>query len=237
VAATVLVLTYGDYPHLLGRCLGSILRQDMDDSEVREVRVGLNAASGASWELVEQFVRLHSGRVDFRVFGGPENLKKYPMMRRMLYEDPPVATEHVFWFDDDSAITYPGTDFFGRYLDDHRGDDMAGRILWCGLGGAQPEYVRRQPWYAGKPVARGHKVRFVVGGYRLARTGLLRQWDWPPPELVHRRGDVMLGELCRQQDYALANDHAGVAVNADAELRNDRAPRRGHDEPPLGWIA
>jgi len=112
---------------------------------------------------------------------------------------------------------------------------MLGEVWRYGLGGNQHLWVRDQPWYAGKPVPAGHKVKFVTGGWWTIRTEVIRKYDWPVPELDHRGGDVMLGELFRQQELGMKHFNHGVAINADAAGVSSRSPKRGYDSRPIGY--
>jgi hypothetical protein len=69
----------------------------------------------------------------------------------------------------------------------------------------------------------------MTGGWWVARTAFLQKWDYPFRELQHNGGDVILGELCRQQDAFMLSWHSRVTVN--------KAARRGEKtlrpfEPP-----
>lgn len=113
--------------------------------------------------------------------------------------------------------------------------DMIGSVYTIRLQGRQETWIMDQPWYTGLPVRRSQRVAFCTGGWWAIRTEVLQKFQWPPPELVHRGGDVMLSELCRQQQLRISDFSEGVAINANAEGVAARAPRRGFDSHPIGF--
>jgi hypothetical protein len=239
---TVLVLLYGDYPDLAVRCLGSVFKH-IDRYAAADFRVGLNAVTGASRDYVDSL--RESAAVKDRVTwydNGERNELKYPMMRRMLYDpNRPVTTPYVVWFDDDSYIKPTEVDLPSAWSEAMTDADLLGSVYHAWLGGNQHDWVTRQPWYAGKPVPSRHVVTFCTGGWWVARYETLKRFDYPWPELRHRGGDVMLGELCRQQDLRMKVLPPGsalkgpVRINADAHGNESKAPKRGFDEHPIGW--
>lgn len=230
---TVLVLLFGDYPGLAERCLGSITTQ-LPDPHVAEIRLGLNAVSQKTLATVSDFKM--GSTVPVRVYHNEENCKKYPVMRHMVHSCTP-STSFVMWFDDDSCISpsaAPG--FFTRASEAAVDADVMGDANWSiNLQGGQAAWVKDQPWYGGKQVGVGSKVKFATGGWFCARTEVLLKFDWPVPDLLHRGGDVMLGELCRQQDLRLKTWTKDLAINADENLSSNKSLRRGFNSAPVGF--
>jgi hypothetical protein len=230
VSTGIGALLFGDYPELAKRCL-SPLRQ-LQSRKRAKVVLGLNAVSPRVRDLV---VRL--GFPNDAVIESAENLCKYPMMRRILgrlYEDEPG---YIMWFDDDAAIR-PGVVphlWMDRVDAAMCSADMIGSLYRQSLQGAQHLWVKDQPWYGGEPVGPGHVVHFAQGSWWTIRSAVLRRWNWPIPELNHRGGDVMLGELCRQQKLRLRSFKEGLFINADLRGRESKSPRRGLNEPPIGF--
>lgn len=232
---TVCALLYGNYHELASRCLAS-LSDNIQPGDV-EVRLGLNEVGEGTKGVVDWFVKLHPETL---VYESQENIFKYPMMRRMFYDpDRPIRSPFVVWFDDDSYIktqqpAQPKGEWFDELAHAMTDSDMLGAIYVMPLKGNQHLWVQDQPWYAGKHVYSAMTARFATGGFWCIRSDVLTRYDWPPEELRHRGGDVMLGELCRQQDLRLRQFNKGVAVNADEQGRESKARRRGYDERPIG---
>lgn len=207
-------------------------------AETIKLRIGTNAISQRTWELVR-----HLGLEDSVFCRSDENIKKYPMMRRLFGLRHPAAdarlsvvTPFVMWFDDDSYIKAEDPHDWLRLVEQTvENADMIGSVYTIRLQGRQETWIMDQPWYTGLPVRRSQRVAFCTGGWWAIRTEVLQKFQWPPPELVHRGGDVMLGELCRQQQLRISDFSEGVAINANAEGVAARAPRRGFDSHPIGF--
>src|SRR6185503_12530877 len=93
---TICLLTYGDFPRLARQAVESIAR--FCPRTEYQLVVGANAVSPHTRAYLEE--RKDAGDVD-RFILSADNLNKCPMMRRMFEE---VATEFIWWFDDDSYI-------------------------------------------------------------------------------------------------------------------------------------
>ena len=195
---TVLVLLFGDYCALATKCLDSVLAATAGRAEIR---VGMNAVGDATREFVDSLVRMGMLARE-NVYDSPENLHKYPMMRKLLYYRP-ITTEFVMWFDDDSWIADPRPDWLNDAEAAMRGVDMIGSPYTVALAGGQADWIKSQAWYTGQPFRRNAKqqdvIAFCTGGWWTIRTAVLRRYDWPIIALNHRGGDVMLGALCQQQ--------------------------------------
>ena len=147
-----------------------------------------------------------------------------------------VATPFVMWFDDDSYITADSPhEWLATVKEQMASTDMLGSVYSIRLKGNQSSWVMRQPWYAGPPVPHLHRTSYCTGGWWTIRTDVLVKFQWPIPELVHRGGDVMLGELCRQQGLRINHFQNGIAINADADGNESKSPRRGYDSDPIGF--
>jgi hypothetical protein len=173
------------------------------------------------------------------IYESTENIHKYPLMRRMFHDpDNPITSPYVMWFDDDSFIRAdasaqrPWLDAVSEKMTDA---DMVGAIYRIALGGKQSQWVMDQAWFNNQPVPATHQVQFATGGWWTIRADVLRRFDWPLRELDHRGGDVMLGELCRQQELRLRNFNYGVAINADDHGVQCKSDKRGYDSKPIGW--
>lgn len=233
---TLAVLMYGDHPELAERCLGS-LQKYADWSQVNHLRIGLNAVSNRTKDVIHGL--FDNASVPVLVFDQSTNVYKYPLMRRMLFTHSyPIRSPYLMWFDDDSYLTAPGVLERCR-TNLEQGADVIGRAyrLPNGLRGQQVEWVKRQQWYRGVPVELGkaEDTWFPQGGWWATKMEeVLRLNDWPTKELRHRGGDVLFGQLIRQQGLRWARGSEGVAVNANDKGQHSRSPRRGYDELPLG---
>lgn len=197
-----------------------------------EFRFGFNAVG----EKTKAYVREATVQ-DFHthVWVEPDgNIFKYPIMRRMLY-DRPLRAPLTMWFDDDSCLA-PNCNVatwwprVKNLLDTYA---MVGSLYRQRLLGDQPRWIKDQPWYAGKAIP--PYVKFITGGWWVARSSLLLLHDWPPRDLRHRGGDVMLGALCGQQDVPISHFRDSVWINANEKGVESKAPRRGHNEAPIGF--
>jgi GT2 family glycosyltransferase len=238
---TICLLTFGDYAWLANRALDSI-RQFCPRADYKLV-VGANAVSQETLTLLQS--RHEAGEID-RLIVSETNLSKCPMMRRMFTH---IDTDYVWWFDDDSCITEPGT--LLRWL--HAANTSPpSTVIWgslacCGHPASFADmddavgFVRTASWYRGLPppswrlggggdfnfrdlgVGDGRWL-FILGGCFMIRTATLRALDWPDPRLFRCGDDVFLGEAIRQQGWDQCNLGApGVAF--------DTYPRRGPVRP------
>ncbi len=230
---TVCVLLYGsdDYClRLAERVLNAPLRQL--GAVTRDFRFGLNAVGDGTRQLVATVVREHFPEA--LVVDCPENIHKYPMMRRLFY-DKPLQTGLTMWFDDDSCITAQ-TDvnaWFTRVQHQMRAYTMLGSVHKERLVGNQATWIKAQPWYNDKePNA---YTQFAAGGWWVIKSQTLTDFNWPPSELKHRGGDVMLGELLRQHGLPLGHFRDDVWINANAVGVESQSTRRGRSEEPVGY--
>lgn len=227
---TVGVLLYGDYTNLAERCLSPLW--PLQRSGLIQLRIGCNAVSQSTLDYLRANGAYDDPRVGLIV--SRDNIHKYPMIRHLIGLAP--LAPHFMWFDDDSYVSHPDpAEFVRTALSCCTDNDMVGQVWSIRLGGNQHLWVRDQPWYKGKPVERGHRVLFCQGAWWTIKSSILYRFDWPVPELVRKGGDVMLGELCRQQDLKIYDIRKhptdfGVRINADMQGQHSRMPTRG----PLG---
>jgi hypothetical protein len=227
----VCVLFYGtdDYCYSLAqRVLNRPMRQLADLGA--EFRIGLNAVGEQTRELVMEFAE----KTEASITESQANIYKYPIMRRMFYEKPLHASA-TMWFDDNSFIS-PDADaerWLQRVLNQLSGCTMLGSVYTQGLVGKQPEWVRGQPWFAGKEP--GPYVKYAAGGWWTIQTAALRQLDWPTKNVKHHGGDVMLGEALKQQDMLLCHFRDDVMIQANANGLESAQKRRGFDAAPVGF--
>lgn len=232
---TICVLLYGDHEHLAFRCLRSIVHTV--PTAQYELRIGMNEVGNGTLTLVSDFIR--GWRIaPEHVYQSDVNIGKYPLMRRMFHDtDAPLTTPYTMWFDDDTFLREGHPDWLATLelaMQAMPEKCMIGSTYTQKLRGNQAAWIKAQPWWNGKPVPPTHTVKFVTGGWWCINTDLLETYDWPSPQLIHNGGDVMLGELCRQQDIPLRLFRTGVAINADEAGNECAAPRRGADTLPIG---
>lgn len=217
LTATICVLLYGDYLELAKRCIGSIHRRIAN--QPCELRIGLNAVGEATSHWIKRELAHYP---NIRVYASEENIFKYPMMRRLFFEDP-ITTPWVIWFDDDSHVCddnwLPDT---ARFLAAEQHDCIGKPYFMC-LKPGQLRWIAEATWYRGRP-QRMHKgltpkSNFVTGGYWLIRSEILRELDWPDRRLQNNGGDVMLGEALHQHGYSISKFWSGVEISDH--------PRRG----------
>jgi len=241
---TIAALFYGDHPDLARRCLGSILA-NVPPFVVATIRLGLNAISPATRVVLDELQAQYQANWTFIEYeaaaAGPVPTTKYPTMRRILY-DPvqPIQTPYLVWFDDDSYIETTGHQVASLWHEELRAGtvDLLGSKYTMALRGGQVPWIRAQPWYGGREVYPFMKVSFRTGGWWIARVAALHRFDYPWSGLNHNGGDVMLGELCRQQGLRMATISpllkSIMRINADPFGRESAATRRGYSERPIG---
>lgn len=252
LSVTICVLLYGDHPSLARQSLESIRRHCPRDHY--RLTVGTNAIGPETRTYLEG-LRL-AGTMD-RWIDSPTNLNKCPMMRQMFAT---VDTDLVWWFDDDSFITEPGTfdAWIGPATRSEAEIAMWGQLAACDevdtfapdIDNA-PAFVRQATWYRGlpppswRPGGKGefdHRGRgtgngewlFAVGGCWLIRTAALRALDWPDRRLIKMGDDVFLGEALRQHGWAIQNiGSPGVAINTERR-RGDPGLQKDKTEAAAG---
>lgn len=243
---TLLVLLHGKYPGLHRRCLNSVLPTIPKDIPIR---IGLNEVCEPmlAWlergSIAPQMLvpgalgagQLGNGITQGRVTyysSGNQNIKKYPMMRRMLWEDS-IETDWVVWVDDDTCID-EGSKWWQLFESMAEDEETAymGERWYMDWQGGQTKFIASRPWYRGKE-SQMHKGRqgiaFHTGGFLLVRTNLLKKLDWPDHKLVHNGGDTMLSEAVRQND-----GHITDFPTRDCGIHVNDAKRRGYSEVPVG---
>jgi hypothetical protein len=207
---TICVLLYGDHPILAKRCLQGIIATVRP--ELFELRIGLNEVSPATLEYVEQLKKKHS---NIRTFKADKNICKYPMMTRMFNEQP-ITTKWLIWFDDDSWIV--DSKWLSRLdqLIGCTGGDMYGRLYFWHYTEGEVRWAKAASWFRGKAfdTRRGLPiVKFMTGGFWAIKTETLKLLHWPDPRLINNGGDTALGEACHQSSLKLVECYFGIRIN------------------------
>lgn len=177
-----------------------------------EFRFGCNAVGNDTRNFLQtQLSRYYRSA---KVVEQIPNIFKYPMMRRMFkFED--ISAPITMWFDHDSYID-PDIDvehWLGRITKQLSGCDMVGSVQKSRLTDAQRDWVMRQPWATHE--ATTTYVQHAIGSWWAINTDILRQYDWPPTNLQQKDGDVLLGELFKQQNLHLCHFRDGLRINVN----------------------
>ena len=244
--ATVFMLLYGKYPKMHRECLKAAIHSIPCNIPIR---IGLNEVDDLllTWlergsldpqMLVPGTLRagnlqrgIQQGRITY-YSSGNQNIKKYPMMRRMLWDDS-IKTNWVIWLDDDTFIEEDSGwwSLFETMAEDPETVYMGERwvIDWQGK---QEQFIQTRPWFKGKgpQIIKGRPgIAFHTGGFVMVRTKVLKKLDWPDHELLHNGGDTLLSEAIRQNDW-----HITDFPTKDYGIHVNSAKRRGYSEAPAG---
>jgi hypothetical protein len=236
--AIAVCLLYGDHSALTVRLLQSL--SDLlaaKDSQLVEVRFGLNAVAASTRDLVRAWTLQASVPVQLLL---ADNVGKYPMMRRLL-RLPAAATlssnVKAIWFDDDAYVE-PADDWWVRWAAAQQAD-VTGKIYNWYMQPGQLNWYRDQPWYRHDiPVHRSRNrdaVLFVQGSFWTAGLQYLLDLDWPILQLYHNGGDSLLGLRVRHAGGTLGAFSYGVRVNCRLDGKEDLSVRRGISTRPLGY--
>lgn len=227
VRTTVCVLMYGNFVGLAKRCLHPLFK--LNKMGAIKLRLGLNEVSSETLDYIDT-----NGAPCLKYEANPQ-IYKYPMMHKM-FNEPPVDTEFIMWFDDDSFVT-ENVDLIGwlnRVESSMSNCDMLGSVYTIPYTSNQKEWCKTQPWYTGKNLK--DKPAFATGGWWTIRTEVVKKFNWPISQLKHCGGDVALGVLLDQNNLRLKSFKQGVAINADENGKESASPRRGasNTEKPIG---
>jgi hypothetical protein len=214
---SVCTLLYGDHTDLAKRLLDSLSKP----SKVLDFRIGLNAVSPATYQVVRDWIATNSRRIKTPVYlyegSNSENLGKYPLMRQMLYDNLRPIGPRVMWFDDDSYLdATSGDSWWHSTLDASNDKTQLGAVHYIMQRGRQHEVIKQQDWYTGKPVNARHRFTFVTGGWWVAQSCFLKKWDYPFWGLYHNGGDSIFGELVRQQAGSLYHFSTGCLCHCES---------------------
>ena len=231
---TIAALLYGDYFDLHHRCLSSII--SMTPKSSYKLMVGTNDVCKQTRDWLDNEVKPQK---DFMEFCHPENAKKYPVMREMVQK---IDTEWFIWFDDDSFVM--NSEWIYRLTTDIKkklpqGVVMYGHKWYVHLRKGQPKWIKTRPWYRGVPfqMDKGKvKVDFLTGGFWAIKSQVLKDIEWPDPDILHNGGDVMLCEALRQNGHKIGQSFYAVKINSDDRGNNSKAKRRGFSQSPIGAI-
>lgn len=232
---TCFVLCYGDHTDLAKRCLESIINTAPPGR--LDLRVGANACSDRTLAYLR-------GLPLTRLYVSTENVKKYPLMRRMFYDPAtPIQDNYLLWFDDDSYVTHPlWLERLAETIAANH-DHGARHYGWLHIhdtkmfakSGHDPrKWFQQSTSYRGKPLrVRGTKteapngtvIEFIPGSFWALHTQTMREADIPEPRLVHNGGDITIGWQVAQAGWKT------VGFNKDRQfVYTSGSPRRGFSE-------
>jgi hypothetical protein len=212
-AACICILFYGageKYLQLARRVLNEPMR--LLAGRNIEFRFGCNAIGNPTRAFLQQQLDDHFKSA--AVIEQPANLFKYPMMRKM-FKHAPITAPVTMWFDHDSYIE-PDTNtdnWLTRVVRQLSGCDMIGSVRKNSLSTEQTAWVNAQSWKTDDCVSR--YVQYVNGSWWAVKTSVLNEYDWPPTNLQQKGGDILLGELFRQQNRRLCHFRDGVRINVN----------------------
>lgn len=233
---SVCVLLYGDHPDLASRCLQSICTSQADEY-VQDLRIGLNCVSERTYNLVKDLLVgvnnvWPTRKCPVILYEPGNNQFKYPTMRRMFYDASFPLADNVMWFDDDSYISAPNL-FWPAVAGKTCDDKVLGQIWTMQLYDSQWSWMSTQPWFNAKR-ERPDKFNFCQGAWWVCPSRILKELNWPIPELKHCGGDSLFGEVLAHSGYGLRRYDAHVKINADQSGAHSRSKRRGYSEQNLG---
>ncbi len=212
---SVCTVTYGDYPELTKKCLDGI--QSSFSSHIRDVRIGLNEVSSATFDYVMDWAATF-GRCPVFVYQETSNgnVGKYPLMRRMFQEFPEIKDEDcVMWLDDDTHLNQVQSSWWDEVHELAYRHTVVGLMQYMQARGNQWEGIPEQPWFGNHLVSKRQKFKFATGAWWTAQYSFLKKWDYPFLEIYHNGGDSILGELCRQQNASIYDYRKGAHCNAN----------------------
>lgn len=219
-------LFYGDHTSLADRCLASLLTAEGGRDKIHDFRLGLNSVCEETRKYVHQWARRVSDSWDIPclVFDAPGNALKYPLMRKMFFSSEYPLAQMTMWFDDDSYLA-GNPQFWQDVYDKMQDCAMVGQRWYKAVSGPQKEWLKTQEW--SRRQAPDKNIQFFTGGWWTILSSVLRQYNWPIPELRHKGGDMLLGWLMSVNGWKVSTFDKGVRINADANGKHSAAERRG----------
>jgi len=234
---TICILMYGNYFHLHKQCLNSIL--STTQAEHRQIRIACNEVCS---ETLQYLSRLKDQQKIHKIIVNQTNMKKYPAMRQLFYDqDDPITDKWIIWFDDDSIANKDAA-----WLDKlckkivsvyANGARIVGAEFYWKLSQAQVSWIRSRPWYHnrlfqtrnGNESPNGEYVQFPAGGFWAIARDVVQRTNIPDPEIGQNGGAYMIGEQLWQAGY-----HMGSWNNKNQFIATSSAARRGLEEIHTG---
>ncbi len=242
---TVCVLCYGDHYDNARKCLESVLATVPVDKI--DLRVGGNELGQETLQYLETLPitkkYLHSN-----------NAKKYPVMRKMFWDnDCPLNTPYVVWFDDDTIVkdpTWLDTLCNTIVANHNQGFRMYGAKMFHDISmynkqGHRPDlWFRSADWFRGVSFrARGSNhtapngsiIDFAVGWFWALHTDVIRASNIPDTRLNHNGGDITIGAQVHQAGFKIQQFNKGkVFISTPKKEQGGR--RVGGYEESFPWV-
>lgn len=226
-ALSVLVGCYGDYPQYSIRAIESLLK-NCAKREDFNLYVGCNESAPAILNLFRRY--LDRGCIDVLV-ESQYNINKDPMLRVLLEL---CTTPYILWLDDDSHVLLHWDMHILDFISKSDPFDVAGHVFYISERSDEHlAFLRKRPWYVSKE-REAIPIWFATGGFFLARTAFLRNHSFPDRAMIKRADDVLLGELCQQQNGVLRD----FGQNRDImdRIKISDGERRGTGESIEAWL-
>jgi hypothetical protein len=196
---TVCTLIYGPYIDLHQRVLNSIVQNT--DPNMLKLRIGMNEVCKETRDWLKKFQEKYGADVQMDFYDSVDNIKKYPMMRRMFHDpDNPIETRWIVWLDDDSHIvekdwliqlSHCMRENYGR------GCNMYGKRYFYEISNSQAEAALQGGLRHGRLLG----DRGQLG----ARVELARS-AYPPQRRRHHDGRGSLPDRRRRQELGLRRE-------------------------------
>lgn len=235
---TVCILCYGNYPALARKCISSLL-QSLPENRL-DLRIAANKVSPETMAYLQSVPAT-------KIYEQKENAYKYPVMRRMFYdEEYPLKTNYLLWLDDDTWVANPkwASDLALTIISSHsQGYGMYGAPYHHNIanyrkkGNNPATWFREANWYKGisfksrgngPESPNGSIIDFAVGWCWAASVEALRKADIPDKRLQHNGGDITIGEQMHQAGFKIKPWNKGKSLIACPS--REAGGRRGYSE-------
>lgn len=187
----ILVLCYGNFPHLSKRCLDSIIYK-ATGNDLR-IHVGMNQCGTETRQYIRDL--LDNGLITTAIDSNI-NLNKDPMMRKLI---DCVSSDYLMWFDDDGYVAQDGwNNELNEIIQNNPNTDVFGFPHISGRDSSYSNILQQRPWY--DPSFRfGRNINFPIGGLWIAKKTYLINNDYPDRGMKSRldqhMDDRLLGDM------------------------------------------
>jgi hypothetical protein len=218
--ATVCIITAGDEPERLRRCLGRLLAHT--PLEKIELHLGFSSALHSLYSVVgalaedgvmptrhplaDRIERLQwsTGKgLSVRAWHSPSALSQ-DQLTRLLFHDVPLQTDYVIRLADHFEVEAGWWEALEPLLE--KGVDYIGQSRWRDFLPGEAEMIQSQPWYMGVPFARREGrigISWMTGTFLAVRSGRIKEANFPDPR-AFGKADVLLGEVAHQLGWSQA---------------------------------
>jgi hypothetical protein len=225
--ATVCIITAGDEPERLRRCLGCLLA--CTPLEKIELRLGFSSALHSLYSVVGALAEDGVMPARYLLADGVERLQwttgkglsvqawhtptalTQDQLTRLLFHDVPLHTDYVIRLADDFEMEAGWWEALEPLLE--KGVDYIGQSTWRDFLPGEAEMIQSQPWYMGVPFARREGkigISWMTGTFLAVRSARIKQASFPDPR-AFGKADVLLGEVAHQMGWSQAVHDIRVA--------------------------